>query len=103
MEFPRLVYKSAESYSVANDDDEHAALIAAGWFASVPEALAPRVAPIPAPLPDLSPDQQDAAADSAPTRAELEQKAAELGVEFSARIGDGKLADRINEAIAAKA
>lgn len=131
MEFPRLVYKSAESHAVANDDDEHAALLAAGWHASVPEAIearnAPRVMPAPPvapmapvtvetkeysdgtsatgtpPLPDLSPDQQDAADDAAPTRAELEQKARELGVSFSHFLGDAKLAQRINEAIAAKA
>ena len=37
-----------------------------------------------------------------PTRAELEAKATELGIEFSARIGDKKLGERIAEALAAK-
>jgi hypothetical protein len=40
---------------------------------------------------------------AAPTRAELEQKANELGVEFSPRLGDAKLAERIEAALAAKA
>lgn len=37
-----------------------------------------------------------------PTRAELEAKANELGVEFSPRIGDAKLFERIEAALAAK-
>lgn len=117
MEFPRLVYKSAESYVVAKDEDEHAAMLADGWHASVPEALDARNAPMPANIasvvaardiidahPVPAEDRQLAldADDAAPTRAELEQKAAELGVEFSPKIGDAKMAKRIVDAIAAK-
>lgn len=37
--------------------------------------------------------------DKLPTRDELEQKAKELGIEFSANIGDKKLLERITEAL----
>lgn len=37
------------------------------------------------------------------SRAELEAKAKELGIEFSPRIGDEKLKERIDEALKAKA
>lgn len=116
MEFPRLVYKSAANHTVANDAAEFDALIARGWFASVPEALAgpvavaatttldPQVARV-----DDEPSQSaidDALNygddDAPPTRAELELKANELGIEFSPRIGDAKLAERIADAIAAQ-
>jgi hypothetical protein len=43
----------------------------------------------------MKPQTQDADDNAQPTRAELEQKAAELGIEFSPRIGDAKLAERI--------
>ncbi len=44
--------------------------------------------------------QQEQADNAPPTRAELEAKAAELGIEFSPRIGDAKLAERIAAALA---
>jgi len=40
MHFPRLVYKSADVYTLAEDEQEHSELLKSGWFASVPEATA---------------------------------------------------------------
>ncbi|MDQ0022909.1 hypothetical protein J2X90_000695 [Variovorax paradoxus] len=100
MQFPTLVYKcpgahqrpgGTYAYQGVQDADEHAAALADGWFATLPEAIdgnSPVIAPA-APAP---------AADAPPTRAELEQKAKELGIKFDGRTGDKKLA----EAIAAK-
>jgi len=42
---------------------------------------------------------EQAPAEPAPTRAELEQKAAELGVGFNSRTSDATLADRIAAAL----
>lgn len=44
--------------------------------------------------------QQEQADNAPPTRAELEAKAAELGIEFSPNIGDKKLGERIAAALA---
>jgi len=96
MEFPTLVYKcpgshqrpgGTYSYKGVQDADEHASALADGWFATLPEAIEGKPTEAPAP-----------AADAPPTRAELEQKATELGIKFDGRTGDKKLA----EAIAAK-
>lgn len=96
IEFPALVYRSASVYLQVHSQAEHAAALKDGWFATVPEALAPRVesktyadgtgATGTAPLPDRSPAEQ---------RAELERQAAELGLQYSPLIGDAKLAERI--------
>lgn len=92
MEYPRLVYKSASVHLLTETAVQHAAALADGWFATVPDALA-----------ETKQAKQRAdigtTSDAAPpTRAELEQKAAELGIKFHANTGDKKLA----EAIAAK-
>lgn len=39
MDFPRLVYRSADVYRRAENQEAFEALRADGWFASVPEAL----------------------------------------------------------------
>lgn len=48
-----------------------------------------------------APPSEDPATDdaAAPTRAELEQKATELGLKFDSRMGDKKLAAKIAEAL----
>ncbi len=67
-------------------DDQDDATAEAGWFKSLPEA-----AKVPAP---------DVIGDDAPaTRAELEQKATDLGLKFDGRTTDAKLAERIAEAL----
>lgn len=83
MEFPALVYRSASVYQLVLDEAEHAAALRDGWFATVPEALAPREANAATPVLSMS------------MRAALEREAAELGLQYSPLIGDAKLAERI--------
>jgi hypothetical protein len=101
-DFPRMVYKaggpheihgSQFDYLIAEDAEELDAMLADGWKLTTDEARTPAEKPVD--------DVLDTAADTAPpTRAELEAKAAELGIEFSPRIGDAKLAERIDAALA---
>lgn len=80
MEFPRLVYKSADEHQLVADSSELSAACKCGWFASVPEALANAPA---AAEQDLD--------NTPPTRAELELKAKELKIKFSTKTTDAKL------------
>jgi hypothetical protein len=101
-EFPQMVYKAGGTeeihggrfdYLIAEDADELAAMLADGWSLTTDDALTVKAKQDDAGTPD----------DAPLTRAELEAKAVELGVEFSPRLGDLKLAERIEAAIAAKA
>lgn len=85
MKFPRLVYKSADKFKLAADNEAFDSLVKAGWFATVPEAIAAKTAPDLGPVDEVSP----------PTRAGLEQRATELGIKFDGRNSDKKLADLI--------
>lgn len=103
-EFPQMLYRAPGPLPIhggmfdtliVNDETERADALAAGWFATTPEAgeaAAEAASEVEA--------SKAASTDSTkpPTREELEQKAAELGIPFSARVSDKKLA----EAIAAK-
>lgn len=40
MQFPRLVYRSASDHLLVETEEQHAAALKDGWYASVPEALA---------------------------------------------------------------
>lgn len=102
-DFPRMIYKTGGpheihggrfDYLIVHDTDELDAALADGWAMTTTEATA-AAAPKP-----VAPEPAD---DAAPTRAELEAKATELGIEFSPRIGDAKLGERIDAALAAKA
>lgn len=93
--FPRLVYRGPAVHLLVTDVAGFDAARADGWFASVPEAAAGRHDDAP-PEPH-TPEPETPEDDAPPTRAELEQKAHELGVEFSPNIGDKKLAERIAE------
>lgn len=98
-DFPRMIYKAGGPEEIhggrfhthiVHDADELYAALAAGWFMTTPEAADA-----------ATPKPKEVADDNAPaTRAELEQKATELGIEFSPRIGDAKLAERIDAALA---
>lgn len=105
-DFPLMVYKAGGpheihgakfDYLIAEDADELAGMLADGWHLTTTEAAEAAKAEvkpqtmIPDPVDDNVP----------PTRAELEQKATELGIEFSPRIGDTKLAERIAEKLKA--
>jgi len=100
-DFPRMLYRAGGTEEIhggrfatltVDDQDALDAALADGWSMTTAEALeaaAPKAA-APAPADDNAP----------PTREELEAKAAELGIEFSPRIGDAKLAERIADALA---
>ena len=99
MEFPVMLYRcpgpnqcqgGSFSHVAAVDQAEFDQRIADGWHASVPDALAPPPKPEPLPVAD----------DAAPTRAELEAKAAELGIEVDGRWGDAKIAKLIADTLA---
>jgi hypothetical protein len=97
MEFPKMLYKAGGpedihgghfSTKVVNDEAEQEAALADGWHLTTPEAAEA-----------LAPKKEE---DQPPTRAELEAKAAELGIDFAKNIGDAKLAAKIAEALAPK-
>jgi len=106
MEFPRFVFKDHGPHQRAGGSYDHAlvesqaefdAALSAGWFATLPEAIETKPV-IALPPPALPPPADD----EPPTRAELEAKAKELGIEFSPNIGDKKLGERIRAALDAK-
>lgn len=101
-QFPRMIYRAGGheeihggrfSTMIVHDDVELDAALADGWHLTTCEAHAPAPAAAPA---AAAPDDN-----APPTRAELEAKATELGIEFSPRIGDAKLAERIAEKLKA--
>lgn len=100
MEYPALVYKTpgpfthgggTHDYVAVNDDDELEQRLAEGWFKSMLEAIDGKP----------SEPEQEAKDNSAPTRAELEAKAKELGIAFDGRTSDAKLLGKINDALSA--
>lgn len=102
MTCPTIVYKSpgnhqcpgsTYSYKAATDNAELSALLDSGWFRTLPEALAGRPADEPA---------EGDYDDSAPTRAELETMASELGIKFDGRTTDAGLLKKINAELEAK-
>ena len=82
MIYPMNVYKSASDFLSVADELELEAALSAGWFKTVPEALAQKV--------DKEP---------MPTREELELKATELGIKFDGRTTDAKLGKLIAEKV----
>jgi hypothetical protein len=91
-DFPRWVFRPGESNKLVKSLDEYEQAMGGGWFSTVGEATEAKATDIPL----ISPDAHEAdSEDAPPTREELEAKATELGIEFSARIGDKKLAERI--------
>lgn len=90
-DFPVMLYKAGGPHEIhggcfdtliAHDEIAKDAAYAAGWRLTTTEAAAPRI--------DPAPDD-----DAPATRAELETKAAELGIAFDGRTSDAKLAARI--------
>jgi len=95
-DFPRWVFRPGESNKLVKSLAEYEQALGSGWFSTVGEAT--EATATEAPL--TSPEAHEADADEAPpTREELEAKATELGIEFSPRIGDKKLAERIEAAL----
>jgi hypothetical protein len=114
LEFPRLLYRSGTAWSleagrfdlleVASAEALEAAQ-AEGWHldqyaAKEAHEAAQPVAPVEQAI-DAAPPAEPAYDASAPTRAELEQKAAELGIKFDGRWGDKKLSAAIDAAVKA--
>jgi len=111
MEFPRFVFKDHGPHQRAGGSYDHAlvesqaefdAALKAGWFATLPEALETKPVAVPPPSTETKPMASPPADDAPPTRAELEAKAKELGIEFSPNIGDKKLGERIQAALDAQ-
>lgn len=93
---PTIVYKPSGphqrlggtfDYKGVNTQEEFDAAIEAGWHSDYAEMLNPK------------PKAVDPINDGAPTRAELEQKATELGLKFDGRTSDKKLGEMIAEAL----
>jgi hypothetical protein len=82
-ELPRYVFGASGTTLIVNTMAEFNAAIAAGWTETRDGAL---------PIPDD---------DAPPTRAELEQMAAELGIKVDRRQSDETLRRRIDEALKA--
>lgn len=106
MEFPRMVYRSggecaleSGSYSIklVTDAADLEAAQSEGWHLDQYAAKAAHEASISGSVSGAQTDEEQAA----PTRAELEQKAAEMGVKFDGRISDKTLAARIAAALKA--
>lgn len=68
---------------------------AEGWHDSTTGAVEAHAAKLAEQQQRTSTGSTDQTDDAPPTREELERKANELGIEFSPRIGDEKLAERI--------
>lgn len=89
-DFPRMLYQADGpheihgglfDYRIVTDEDELSAALVDGWHMTTDEARAPK--PVVTML------------DAPPTRAELEQKAGELGIAFDGRTTDAKLSAKI--------
>lgn len=112
-EFPKMLYRAggAEpihgghfSTLIVSDEAEEGAALADGWFVATDEAAeADRVAKAKAleeaEAAAIASAQAVVDANAQPTRAELEQKATELGLPFDGRTSDRKLRDLIAAAI----
>lgn len=90
MEFPRLVYRSANEHKLVEGGDEFNIARKEGWFASVPEAIAHKH--------DVA-DEVDVDEDAPPTRDELELKALELKIKFTKKTTDAELGELIAKAL----
>jgi hypothetical protein len=87
MKFPGFVYKSpgkmgkvknkTYDWSPVQNEQELSEKLAKGWYATRDEAFSPK--------------QPEVNENALPTRAEIEQKARELGIKFDGRTSDKKL------------
>ena len=97
MSYPRLVYRcpgniqragGTYEHKPVEDDCEHKAALAGGWFSTLPEAIEGK-----------SVEAQAKEDNAPPNRAELEAKAKELGIKFDGRTNDAKLGKLIADAL----
>jgi len=108
-----LVYRKTKHGLEYRNEAPHlvAKRVAEGWCTSKADALAPKPAQPPVPVAaapavavddlPVAVDDEPEADDAPPTRAELEAKAAELGIKVDKRWSDKTLGERIESAIAA--
>lgn len=96
MTYPTIVYRTPGTHHASTgtydykgvaDESELNGALSSGWFRTLPEAIA----------------GEHAEDGSAPTREELEAKAAELGIKFDGRTTDKVLAEKIEFVINARA
>jgi hypothetical protein len=88
---PHEIHGGRFDYTIVHDDDVEAAL-ADGWYLTTPEAKAAHE--------EALAEEAEKRAGSKPRRAELEQKATELGIPFSSKVSDKKLAAEIAAKVA---
>lgn len=112
-EFPKMLYRpggaepihgSHFATLVVNDEAEEGAALADGWFVTTDDATeadraAKAKATEDAEAASIAAAQALVDANAQPTRAELEQKASELGLPFDGRTSDRKLRDLIAAAV----
>lgn len=114
-EFPKMLYRapgdlridgSTFSTHIVADADEQAAALADGWSLTSPDALAAKKAREDAAAAAVEQAAESVAAQALsddtrpPSREELEQMATTLGLPFSARVSDKKLAALVKAASA---
>lgn len=105
-DFPTILYRcpgpnpgNRYTYGTrpANNLQEFDAAVSDGWHPTLPGAVTAWQSPpaqVPPPIPDPEPVD-----DSAPTRAEIEAKARELGIRFDGRSANATLLRKIEEAL----
>ena len=101
-----MLYKAPGPHQIDNrmvdyiivDMDQDDEFVAQGWFRTIDEAVAASEG--------VKAEEKAAVAaievpadDAPPTRAEMEQKARELGIKFDGRTTDAKLLERIEDAL----
>jgi len=103
-EFSALVYRSpgphrgpfgkSFDFRGVKSEEELNAKLASGWSRTLAEAINPEIktVTVEAADPELTQEEEH----RPPTRAELEQKATELGIKFDGRTGDKRLLMLIN-------
>lgn len=103
-DFPQMLYKAGGpheihggkfDYTIVNDEAELEQAQADGWHLTTPEAKEAADAAKSGSVSGTADDSDNAP----PTRAELEQKATELGVKFDGRTSDKKLGEMIAVAL----
>jgi len=82
-----------------SSEEEHAAALAEGWHESTADARAAHADQIAAAQEATAGSNTESDDNAPPTRAELEAKATELEIKFTAKTSDKKLADQIAAAL----
>jgi hypothetical protein len=107
MIFPGFVYKSpgrmgkvrkkTYDWCAVQDEQELAQKLSEGWYATRDEAFNPRTVNPKIESVTIVAEPVEVEENAPPTRAELEQKARELGLKFDGRTSDRKLLKMIEE------